>query len=237
MDFKILTKVRGLLAKAESTEFPEEAEALTAKAMELMAAHGIDQARLAARGEVRDDIESRVIVVSPPYAVDKVGLLAAILAPLRCQGIQSRGKDRFSITAVGFASDLDRAELLYTSLLIQATGQILAVRPSNGENLTSYRKGWFAGFANKIRERLAEMERAAAGHSDTTTVGPSTALVLADRSQRVDRVVAEMFPHVRAGRKRTVSGDGWDHGQDAGARASLGSRSVDSRKVAIGGGR
>lgn len=29
-------KVRGLLAKAESTEFPEEAEALTAKAQQLM---------------------------------------------------------------------------------------------------------------------------------------------------------------------------------------------------------
>ena len=36
-DEKVLGRVRALLAKAESTTFPEEAEALTAKAQELMA--------------------------------------------------------------------------------------------------------------------------------------------------------------------------------------------------------
>ena len=47
---RILDKVRALLAKAESTEFPEEAEAYTAKAQELMARHRIDRAVLGATG-------------------------------------------------------------------------------------------------------------------------------------------------------------------------------------------
>jgi hypothetical protein len=38
--------VRALLAKAESTTYPEEADALTAKAQELMARHSIDRAML-----------------------------------------------------------------------------------------------------------------------------------------------------------------------------------------------
>jgi hypothetical protein len=47
VDERILDKVRALLAKAESTEFPEEAEALSARAQELMAKYSIDQAVLA----------------------------------------------------------------------------------------------------------------------------------------------------------------------------------------------
>ncbi|WP_017570470.1 DUF2786 domain-containing protein, partial [Nocardiopsis halotolerans] len=42
-----LARVRALLAKAESTEFPSEAEALSARAQELMARHSIDRALLA----------------------------------------------------------------------------------------------------------------------------------------------------------------------------------------------
>ncbi|MFD0330099.1 DUF2786 domain-containing protein [Streptacidiphilus monticola] len=46
---KMLGRIRALLAKAESTDFPEEAEALSAKAQELMARHSIDAALLSAR--------------------------------------------------------------------------------------------------------------------------------------------------------------------------------------------
>ena len=48
-DRRVLDRVRGLLTKAESTEFPAEAEALTAKAQELMARHSIEQAMVEAR--------------------------------------------------------------------------------------------------------------------------------------------------------------------------------------------
>ncbi len=43
---KILGRIRALLAKAESTGFPEEAEALSAKAQQLMTRHRIDEALL-----------------------------------------------------------------------------------------------------------------------------------------------------------------------------------------------
>ena len=46
---RMLTRIRALLAKAEATGFPEEAEALSAKAQELMARHSIDEALIAAR--------------------------------------------------------------------------------------------------------------------------------------------------------------------------------------------
>jgi Protein of unknown function (DUF2786) len=52
-DQRMLERVRALLAKAESTEFAAEAEALTARAQELMARHSIDYALLAARLEAQ----------------------------------------------------------------------------------------------------------------------------------------------------------------------------------------
>jgi hypothetical protein len=51
VDERMLSRVRALLAKAESTEFPEEAEALSSRAQELMARHSIDDAFLAAAGQ------------------------------------------------------------------------------------------------------------------------------------------------------------------------------------------
>ncbi|MHB1912906.1 MAG: DUF2786 domain-containing protein, partial [Acidimicrobiales bacterium] len=43
VDERLLTRVRGLLAKAESSGFPEEAEACLAKAQALMARHSLDR--------------------------------------------------------------------------------------------------------------------------------------------------------------------------------------------------
>lgn len=50
-DDRVLARVRALLAKAESTEFPDEAEALLAKAQALISRHAIDRAAVA--GETR----------------------------------------------------------------------------------------------------------------------------------------------------------------------------------------
>lgn len=46
MDDKLLNRVRGLLAKAESSDFPSEQQALRAKAESLIVLHGIEQAML-----------------------------------------------------------------------------------------------------------------------------------------------------------------------------------------------
>lgn len=46
VDPRVLGRVRGLLAKAESTSFAAEAEALSAKAQELMTRHAIERAVL-----------------------------------------------------------------------------------------------------------------------------------------------------------------------------------------------
>ncbi|CAM5527758.1 hypothetical protein SFUMM280S_02998 [Streptomyces fumanus] len=61
-----LARIRALLAKAEATGYPEEAEALSAKAQELMARYSVDEALLAARAPAPDAPGACRIGVEPP---------------------------------------------------------------------------------------------------------------------------------------------------------------------------
>jgi len=64
VDDAVLAKVRALLAKAESTTFTHEADALTAKAQELIARHSIDEAM------ARSSAGKRVAPGARRFAVD-----------------------------------------------------------------------------------------------------------------------------------------------------------------------
>jgi Protein of unknown function (DUF2786) len=65
----LLDRVRKLLAKAEADGVTvHEAEALTAKAAELMARYGMDRARLAAIRPETDQPASRVFDIDNPWA-------------------------------------------------------------------------------------------------------------------------------------------------------------------------
>src|SRR3954470_13978333 len=82
---QVLDRVRGLLAKAEATSFPAEAEAFTAKAQELMARHAIDRIVVDAGGS--QSPHARRIVLVAPYAKAKFHLLAQVGAANRCKVI------------------------------------------------------------------------------------------------------------------------------------------------------
>jgi hypothetical protein len=120
-DSALLERVRKLLAKAEAQGVtPAEAEAFTAKAAELIARYGIDRALLAAETPGTDQPANRIIDVPNPWANVRAHLLAGIASAMRCQCVQiptARGGSRIHV--FGYAADLERAELLYTSLLVQ----------------------------------------------------------------------------------------------------------------------
>src|SRR6476646_1454927 len=87
----MLERVRALLSKAESTTFPEEADALTAKAQELMARHAIDQAMVDAGGTGaggRTGLPtSRRIWIDNPYADGKSLLFNHVAVANRCRAV------------------------------------------------------------------------------------------------------------------------------------------------------
>ncbi|MFD0818929.1 DUF2786 domain-containing protein, partial [Micromonospora zhanjiangensis] len=159
MSDAILSKVRKLLAKAEDPACtPAEAEAFTAKATELIARYGVDRALLAARDATSDPIGDRVIDVVAPYALDKTGLLAGIADALRCRSVRRRDGSGFAVHLFGFASDLERVELLFTSLLVQAAHGIAGTPVPSGEHPAAFRRSWLAGFAAAVAHRLRAAE-------------------------------------------------------------------------------
>ena len=126
-DASVLRKVTSLLAKAESTTFPDEAEALTAKAQQLMTRHAIDRAQLdAGRGD-EPVAGGRRLPIDDPYANARYLLLAAVAAANRCRAVLTK-QWGFS-TVFGDEDDLDTVELLFTSLLVQATRAMVLEPP------------------------------------------------------------------------------------------------------------
>ncbi len=81
---KLLDRVRKLLAKAEAERVtPPEAQALTAKAAELMAKYGIDRALLAAARPETDAPGSRLVEIDSPWSRVKAHLLCGLGAAMR----------------------------------------------------------------------------------------------------------------------------------------------------------
>lgn len=233
----ILEKVRKLLAKAEAEGVtPPEAEALTAKAAEMMAKYGIDQARLNAARPGTDELTSRQIAVENPWANVRVFLLAGILGAMRCQAVQLT--DRIGgakLHMFGYASDLDRAELLYTSLLVQMARGLAAQHiPPGTRSPKAWRRSWMLGFATVVAERVRVAESRAAEQAkteDQASGSTSTALVLADRSLAVKSALQQEYPRTRSARI-TYSGRGYGDGREAGRNADIGGARVGAGATA-----
>lgn len=223
----MLETIRGLLAKAESTEFAAEAEAFTAKAQELMATHSIEMAMIEGRGSRIGGVEpgSIRIKIDRPYVEPKVHLLAAGADANHCQVIFSRIEEEAVV--FGFDHDLASVELLYTSLLIQAT-RTMTARGSqtdwSGRNRTrSFRRSFLMGFADRIGWRLREATAMSESQAEAT-FGSDLLPVLSDREERVAAAVRTAFPQL--GKMRTSSSNlsGWFAGEEAADRADLGDR-------------
>ncbi|MEU8565747.1 DUF2786 domain-containing protein [Streptomyces cyaneofuscatus] len=228
---RMLTRIRALLAKAEATGFPEEAEALTAKAQELMARHSIDEALIAARSHSAETPGACRIGVEPPYESAKAILLDAVASANRCQAVWN-GDLGFS-TVVGFEPDLEAVELLFTSLLVQGTAAMTRAeagqRASGRKRTKTFRQSFLMAYAQRLGSRLADTTERATAAADTETGGGTSEgaadllPVLAARDVAVTETAERMFPRTTTTRVRGATDlDGWNHGTEAADRARVG---------------
>ncbi|MFJ5999575.1 DUF2786 domain-containing protein [Streptomyces sp. NPDC092370] len=226
---RMLTRIRALLAKAEATGFPQEAEALSAKAQELMARHSVDEALLAARAPSPDTPGACRIGVEPPYEQAKAVLLDAVARANHCRTVWNEPLG-FS-TVVGFETDLEAVELLYTSLLVQATAAMTKAETALGapparaqprargraggrKRTKTFRQSFLAAYAHRIGTRLT----AAAETEVTDDLLP----VLASREVAVTGRLDRMFPQTTTTRLRGASdAAGWTEGAQAADRAQV----------------
>jgi len=232
---RLLERVRKLLAKAEAEGVTTaEAQALTAKAAELMAKYGIDRALLAARQPDTDKPDNRIVEIYNPWARVQAHLLCGLAAALRCQCILLPSRAGQRVHMFGYASDLERADLLYTSVLVQMWHGLIATDvPAEAASVRAWRRSWLLGFAAAViarvraAEQSAEQSAAAAPARDGSA---GAALVLADRALVIRRNVTRSYPHTRTARV-TYTGSGYRDGYAEGKRADIGAGRVRGRRA------
>jgi hypothetical protein len=223
VDAAVLSKVRALLAKAESTDFPAEAEALLAKAHQLMARHTIDEAMLGNAGAI-GKVVARRIFIDDPYARARFHLLTTVARALECRALWWPGVGLAAL--FGLPADAAAAELLYTSLLVQATTGMAAARTGSYDAPASkagFRRAYLVAFAFRIGERL----RAAADASVADLKrdhGDAVLPVLASRRAAVDAAFDTIAQGSRPIRFTASDARGRYAGADAAERATLSSQ-------------
>lgn len=227
LDPGLLEKIRALLSKAESTEFDAEAEALTAKAQELMTRHRIDRAVLAGEKPRSAEVIGRRVGIDDPYARQKFVLLSNVASANGCQAAWS--KSLGFATVFGHPHDLAGVEELFTSLLVQATRAMQRQRPLHlrGEASATarFRRSFMIGFAHRIGQRLAAASDDAVSAVEAET-GVALVPVLAARER-----AAEEAMRTTLGRVGTMSVSATD-----GVGYLLGREAADSADLRVAGG-
>lgn len=215
-----LRRVRGLLAKAESTTNPHEAEAFSAKAFELMERYRIELADVRGTGEAdiqrtTYDLGNRAKYLRPSLFL--LGMVAkhygvVVLVP-------STGNSRLP-KLVGDVDDIAATVIMFESLMIQRDRAILASAAPIGVNINRFRSSAAYGFASRMDQRLADLR-------DIRKASAATGmeLDLLDRGSKVMDALGNPVP--RNTNRPQVNGHGMKAGRAAADRADIGLDRID----------
>ncbi|MFJ2819412.1 DUF2786 domain-containing protein [Streptomyces sp. NPDC087294] len=235
-----LATIQALLAKVENPATTEaEADLARTRAMEMMAKYGVDEALLSDGQPSRDGITDRYIDLPNPWSMPRVRLVCFIAESVGCKavhmGVQGAGGVR-RVHVIGYESDVQRAEILYASLVLQMLGGLSAqIVPFGVRSARAWRNSWMLGFVERVTDRLEEVEAAAraAASGETSATGRSGELVLADRDAMVQAAYRREHPRTRTSRGG-YSGSGYGDGAAAGNRADIGgTRRVGAKSAGV----
>lgn len=223
----LLAKVRKLLAMAERSPHPGEADAFSRKAAELIAAHRIDPARLS---DSADD-ELAIIDIDigrGAYVRARLALLQSIAASHGCRVVFGSGRNGTVAHIAGPRSDLETTEVLYSSLHSQAASRMATEHRSTGAATQRWRRSFLFGFAHQVGAMLARsQEQAERAASDG---GRSTLPARQAREAGAEALLRERFGRIVSARPpAAAAATGYDAGRDAAARSDVGRQRVGTR--------
>ena len=131
----------------------------------------------------------------------------------------------------GYTSDIERSDVLYTSLLVQMwQGLAVTPIPERVQNARAWRRSWLLGFVTAVVARVRAAEDGAARQAASPAAGGSSraALVLADRTEVITRTLRHAYPVTRTSRV-TYTGNGYGTGYSQGQRADIGASRLRAR--------
>lgn len=188
-------KIRGLLNKAESTNFEEEANAFLAKAQELMINYQIDEAEVWENDPTKKPVPviRMVKVNTKNVGAQWVRILFNVVAKHNnCVGWQQDAQGQH---IAGYESDIMYVELLFNTLYNHLRFELVKGLAISTENARTFRNNFIQAYVQRVHIRLNEADRMAkhkiAQQSHMYLEGNpgSMELVLRSRKEDVDEFV------------------------------------------------
>jgi hypothetical protein len=248
---RLVDRVGKLLAQAEGTDNEHEAAAFVERAQQLATAHAVDLELARARQRERQRRGTQEPLVQERLEVGQRGrrgnrhrvLLYVAVAHANDVMVNVAGNSSY-VLGFGHRSDLEVVERLWSSLAVQMTAAAqrrmdLGEHRDAGIPGLTWRLSYYDGYVDAIGERLQRardraVAQATEEQSAAATDAPSTALVLREKSERVQSFY-ESASDARgswrgawSGRTQT-SRRAQQSGRADGARADLGQPGLKER--------
>lgn len=215
---RIMDKVRALFAKAESTDYEPEADALNAKAQELITRYALDAAALLQDSDSGPaEVVVRTVTVPGPYQRARTTLLGNV-GKANCCYVAWTPRVK-NATIAGTEANITVALALWQSLMTQGDRMLLQQTPVG--NTRSYRASWWYSYASRVGARLHRTQREVAG---------DLLPVLVSERDRAEALIREQFS-MRASSTSIRNAHGWSAGRSAADRADVGNPSFGGRKA------
>ena len=196
---KVKTRIQALIAKANSSEHPEEADAFLAKAMELLAKHQLDINDMVDAG---DPILEKVgLSAKESGHAWRWNLYSAVARFYGCRTVFSysnpevrKGKVVYDkiVTAVGRESAVMTTDLMYPWIVQQVREQAKRLAPQTGMSEQGQAKRVAAALIRRIYRLVAENEAQA-----PTTPSAHNALAI---KNEVEAEFESRYPNLKKGR-------------------------------------
>ena len=228
----VIRKVEALLERANNTDFPEEAKSCQQKAQELMTKFQVEESSLFGSCKT-ETIINRKIEVSTPFTIDKISLLNNIARENFCRVL--RGKNYAVI--YGYESDIELVLTMYRMLLntmiIEMMTELDKFRGTLDSQLVStisWKKSFFAGYAQTIGQRLREAKKNQVDSVAKSTGNDKFALVLKSKEQSI-LDYWETIDKLPGSTRSVSSNSGYGAGKSSAGRADLGQTRVTSTRA------
>lgn len=223
-----IAKIRGLLAKAESTDNASEAETFFAKAAEMMDRHRIDPSVI--RDRRKEFVKISYELNQHSHLRASLLLLGAVSRHYGCVvQIAHSGNSKYP-DLTGEADDVEATLLMFRSLIIQRDHALLRAPMLPGTNRTKFNNSFSYGFAMRINTRLKAIR--AAAEKVAQAERNSMALEVYDRRDKVMKYLGD--PPSANHNKASLSHHGLVKGKDAADNADLGQRRFEDGPRALG---
>ena len=228
IDTSLVNRVRALIAKAESSPFPAEADAFMAKAQTLINQYAIDEARL--HGTDPTTIGHEQLPMTGSYSRERAHIWGAVAQANRCQVLtfsKPGSSAVMELALVGRPRDRELVKVVATSLELQAMRRMADLDLDRSwETPVVQRRSFLRGFAGEVATRL---QRAKA---DQHVFGSAAAaLELAEAA--VDTYMHDEFDVSTRRSQSRVDGAAYSRGRRAGASADVGAGRIGSTRGAL----